>query len=130
MEINEFLSSEGVRNNMWCWMLRIPSRMKNTLESVRTNFLSDLLVSYVPFYSVYCYSIVSVAALKYRSAIAKRHWFVQEGILFFLFFPASCSSVMKMSFVTAYIFQFCYCIAKILLLACIISLIQIIWIAE
>lgn len=91
--------------------------MQNTLEWVRTNFLSDLLVSNVLFYSVYCYRRASVAALKYRSVIVKRHYFVWEGIHFILFSPAFCSSVMKMSSATSCIFQFGYCIAKILLLA-------------
>lgn len=94
--------------------------MQNTLEWVRTNFLSDLLVSNVLFYSVYCYSRGSVAALKHRSVIVKWHCFVWEGIKFFLFSPAFCSSVMKMSFATSCVFQFSYCIAEILLLACLV----------
>lgn len=88
--------------------------MQNTWEWVRTNFLSDLLVLNVVFYSVSSYSRGSVATLKYRSAAVKQQCFVWKWIHFLLFLPAFWSSVMKISFPTSYIFQFTYCIAKIL----------------
>lgn len=81
---------------------------------MRTNFLSDLLVPNVVFYSVSSYSRGSVATLKYRSAAVKQQCFVWKWIHFLLFLPAFWSSVMKISFPTSYIFQFTYCIAKIL----------------
>lgn len=93
--------------------------MQNTLEWVRTNFLSDLLVPSLLFYSIYSYSRGSVATLKYRSAVVKQQCFVWEWIHFLLFLPAFCSSVMKISFPT---FRFTYCVAKILLLACLVLL--------
>lgn len=91
--------------------------MQSTLEWVRTNFLSDLLVPNVLFYSVYSFSKGSFATLKYRSAVVKQQCFVWERIHFLLFLPAFCSFIMKISFPA---FRFTYCIAKILLLACLV----------